>query len=727
MKKIFLTFFIIIIFISNFSFSQWVWQNPYNIPNNINVIKFINSNTGWCFCNYAKNYKTTNGGNNWVPYLFDSTYETSYAAVYKFDSLNTTIWLGTTAGILVKSTNSGINWSYKTIPNPNSITHIYFLNSNTGYVTAKYLLKTTNGGNNWVFSDSASYLYDIYSSYFINNNTGWEIAYKYVFIPPPTTDLYINRTTNAGNNWVNTFHFNNSNNFYTPPLNIIFKDSLNGLINFNNNVYQTTNSGVNWTNVYGIGNFEFINNNTGFVAGNNGFAKTTNFGFNWIAKNYYPDFNPNCINVLDTSNIFIGGNNGVLVKTSNSGFNWSLFQNSVSSKNIKNITAVDTLNLFCFAPDNVIIKTTNGGYNWSCLDTNLFAGNIIISSFFLNSNTWWFGTNNKKILKTSNSGTSWLVSNLNVNIKEIKIFDSGIGYAISDSCIFKTTNSGINWTNIYQIFGNRFLINFNFPNTITGYCIIREEYSTATYYKILNTIDGGSNWSYIYTYSNLPNFISFINENTGYSDGNEIHGFQGNFYTYHILYKTTNSGLNWNSVLNYTENIASNELYESIICTNNNCVYLVDKIGGFWASTNGGTTWQNTNLTNTRFNSITSFGKNIWVAGDYGKLLKCNNIIPSTIRNINSDVPKDYLLYQNFPNPFNLSTNIRYQITKNSFINLKVFDILGKEIQSMVNDKQKPGTYEVNFIGSNLASGIYYYSLFADGVRMDTKRMALIK
>jgi hypothetical protein len=83
-------------------------------------------------------------------------------------------------------------------------------------------------------------------------------------------------------------------------------------------------------------------------------------------------------------------------------------------------------------------------------------------------------------------------------------------------------------------------------------------------------------------------------------------------------------------------------------------------------------------------------------------------------------------LYQNYPNPFNPSTSIKYQVESIKLIKLIVYDILGKEIVTLVNEKLSPGTYDVNFDGSNLPSGIYFYKL-ETGNFSDIKRMVLIK
>jgi len=87
----------------------------------------------------------------------------------------------------------------------------------------------------------------------------------------------------------------------------------------------------------------------------------------------------------------------------------------------------------------------------------------------------------------------------------------------------------------------------------------------------------------------------------------------------------------------------------------------------------------------------------------------------------------DFTLSQNYPNPFNPGTNINYELRVANYVSLKVYDIVGYEVGLLVDKKQNAGSYEVVFDGSNLASGIYLYSLFADGRLVDTKRMVLLK
>ncbi|MBK8553805.1 MAG: T9SS type A sorting domain-containing protein [Ignavibacteria bacterium] len=101
------------------------------------------------------------------------------------------------------------------------------------------------------------------------------------------------------------------------------------------------------------------------------------------------------------------------------------------------------------------------------------------------------------------------------------------------------------------------------------------------------------------------------------------------------------------------------------------------------------------------------------------------------INNISNEIPVRYSLYQNYPNPFNPVTKIKFDVPSDvrgqtSDVKLTVFDVLGKEVMTLVNEALAPGSYETEFEGSGFASGIYFYKLEA-GSFVETKRMILIK
>ena len=89
-------------------------------------------------------------------------------------------------------------------------------------------------------------------------------------------------------------------------------------------------------------------------------------------------------------------------------------------------------------------------------------------------------------------------------------------------------------------------------------------------------------------------------------------------------------------------------------------------------------------------------------------------------------VPTKFALYQNYPNPFNPSTKIRYQLPKDSKVLIKIYDILGSEVKTLLNEKIESGVYEVDFDAAHLPSGTYIYRIIADGF-VETKKMILLK
>ncbi|HEY9165681.1 MAG TPA: T9SS type A sorting domain-containing protein [Candidatus Kryptonia bacterium] len=94
----------------------------------------------------------------------------------------------------------------------------------------------------------------------------------------------------------------------------------------------------------------------------------------------------------------------------------------------------------------------------------------------------------------------------------------------------------------------------------------------------------------------------------------------------------------------------------------------------------------------------------------------------TSIQNGLAGEPQLFSLGQNYPNPFNPNTVINYQLVENSFVRLKVYDILGREVKSLVNERQTAGSHNVTFSASNLPSGVYFYRLSAgssEGVLRD--------
>jgi len=96
------------------------------------------------------------------------------------------------------------------------------------------------------------------------------------------------------------------------------------------------------------------------------------------------------------------------------------------------------------------------------------------------------------------------------------------------------------------------------------------------------------------------------------------------------------------------------------------------------------------------------------------------------INSISDIISDNFYLSQNYPNPFNPTTNLEYRISKFEFVTLKIYDVLGNEVEILVNENQKAGSYKINFNGSKFPSGIYIYKLTVNGISQN-KKMILLK
>jgi len=141
-----------------------------------------------------------------------------------------------------------------------------------------------------------------------------------------------------------------------------------------------------------------------------------------------------------------------------------------------------------------------------------------------------------------------------------------------------------------------------------------------------------------------------------------------------------------------------------------------------------GTNWKNYRKFSSvydEYNNLTTVLCQQWNGVEWDNYMKCSYTysLPSSIE---KDDNITYKLSQNYPNPFNPSTTINYSIPERSNVTLKVYDILGREIATLVNKQQKAGFYEVNWNAINNSSGVYFYKILA-GDFVETKKMILLR
>ena len=195
-----------------------------------------------------------------------------------------------------------------------------------------------------------------------------------------------------------------------------------------------------------------------------------------------------------------------------------------------------------------------------------------------------------------------------------------------------------------------------------------------------------------------------------------------------IVFKTTNGGLNFN--VRFVPGVGNITDLHFITADSG---FVVTDIGRVRFTADGGTTWiRDTAVDNlfggNRINEIMSFGEWGVISGDSNRLFLAarDSLSITDVDPISSNIPDNFTLLQNYPNPFNPLTIIRFNLPRAGNVLLKVYDVNGRLVTTLVNEMKTPGEYIVNFNGANLSSGVYFYSLQTENFT-ETKKMVLIK
>jgi len=391
-----------------------------------------------------------------------------------------------------------------------------------------------------------------------------------------------------------------------------------------------------------------------------------------------------------------------ILKTTNGGDNWFTALH-LDTAYMKKIQAVNRDSLI-ICEGNSIFKTTNKGTNWVRLFYPYYPYNEMLgySIYAINYDTIWLaagtGFGQPKLYLTTNSGINWTKKfelTTGSQFEGVYFFNKQIGFCWTFSNIYKTTNGGENWFLLLTTTGT---VKIQFSDSMTGWK------SDSYYYQMKKTTDGGYNWvtQLLPTGGQISETRMYdfqvLNKDTIWGCGGSIYHSPPPNRKKGIIYKTTNGGLNWGyQVLD--SNIVKYSFYNHISFYNKRFGWVYESDSGSGIRAGG-------------VHTITGGLDTTFYVG---------------INNQSEIVTNDFALYQNYPNPFNPATNIKYKIVNYKFITIKIFSILGKEVATLVNKKQKAGEYEVKFDGAGLSSGVYYYALYADGVRMDAKKMLMLK
>jgi photosystem II stability/assembly factor-like uncharacterized protein len=325
---------------------------------------------------------------------------------------------------------------------------------------------------------------------------------------------------------------------------------------------------------------------------------------------------------------------------------------------------------------------------------------------------------------TTNGGNNWRSKfftspEIGSRIENAYFFDTLRGVIFStgpkEYYMFQTSNSGTNWTRTYYSAGSTPKYpNFIFSDANTGIMAASSD--------VKRTTNGGMNWSNV--------FASGINFSRGvFKYSSEIYFSVGHSNNYRSISKTTNGGLNWTA-----QGFSNTPAYHSIFFINANTGLVCGEGGLAQYTTNQGSSWVNIALpTLKNLNKIFFLDETTgFIAGDSGRVFMTTNGGGLTGVKIQNQIysGSEYILYNSYCSPKPCadaySPLIKFSIPQSEIVRIKIYDIMGREQLEVVNENFQRGTYEVRYNISSLPSGIYFYRMEA-GNFSDTKQMTFIK
>ena len=496
-------------------------------------------------------------------------------------------------------------------------------------------------------------------------------------------------------------------------------------------------SGVN-NNLTSI---QFIDQNTGWVVRYDGtILKTTNGGTEWISQSSGTVNHLNGISFTDANNGTVVGGYRTRLRTTNGGITWILQTGGTLNSADYDVFFTDANIGIVVGDYGRIDWTTNGGVTWNFRPIGSVTSWLYRVSFSDANNGMVVGIENLPpglglIFRTTNGGNTWIsqTSGTTNRLNSVSFTNANVGTVVGYSgTILRTTNGGTTW--ISQTSGTSY--------HLQGVSFTDEYNGTAVGWSgtILRTTNGGTNWvPQISGTTTGLNSVYFVDHNTGWVVG---HGG--------TILKTINGGVIPVELTSFTavDNNSTIHLTWSTASELNNYGFEIERSSdetdwrtiGFREGNGTTTEQQNYSFIDDLFgvNSQKLFYRLKQI--DFDGTFEYSEIVEVDI------APLTFALHQNYPNPFNPSTIISWQSPVSGWQTIKVFDVLGREVATLVDEYKEAGYHEVEFNlysdesqnllagRQGLTSGVYFYQLRARGPEtssgqriVETKKMILLR
>ncbi len=383
-------------------------------------------------------------------------------------------------------------------------------------------------------------------------------------------------------------------------------------------------------------------------------------------------------------------------------------------------------NIFAGTDGGGVYRSTDYGTSWTQVNSGLT--NTRIWSLAISSTNLFAGTDGGLYI-SANNGTSWTETGLtNTGVWSLAfspISDgSGINlFAGTYGGVFLSTNNGTSWT------GDNSGLNYDWILSLavtpasdgSGTNLFAGTWGDGLF---LSTNDGTS-WIQVDSGLTSKYVLSLIVDPTGggTSGTNLFAGTNGGG-----VFLSTDNGISWEEVNTGLTDKHVNSFAVSATFDGTKLFAGTWAGGGVFLSTNNGASWTqvNSGLTNMSVRSLAVSGTKLFAGTDGGIWMRPLSEMVTAVENVKAGIPKEFSLKQNYPNPFNPSTTIEYSIPKSGSVSIKVCDILGREVATLVDANKPAGIYRVTWNASGMSSGVYFYRSQA-GKFSETKKLVLLR
>jgi hypothetical protein len=380
--------------------------------------------------------------------------------------------------------------------------------------------------------------------------------------------------------------------------------------------------------------------------------------------------------------IYLGTNSGIFQSTDN-GNNWNVSNSGLTDRNVLTLAAKDSF-LFAGTQYDGAFISIDRGLSWKAIDSGL---------------SYPIPTSNMK--KSNNNSIKDSSPNF-ITVNSLTIIDSNL-FACTGGGICISKNNGTSWTPMIK----------NWIFEVLTFAMRDSIILAATDNGVVVSLDNGTSWNFYNNSLTNKHVCALTRQGLKFFAGTLNNG----------IFCSIDNGITWSSI-----NFGLSDSAVVSLITKGSNMFAGTAYEGVFLSTNSGQQWVSINSGLTNYKTKTLFIKDstLFVGLYCGSIWRRSLSEITSVKRLSTDLPTHFSLEQNFPNPFNPATTISFSLPSKSFVSLKVFDIIGREVATIVFEEMSTGIYSRQWNAENMSSGIYFYRLQV-GSFIETKKLVLLR